>query len=147
MSFELIASPTRMVRHRGSGLKTKRNESTTWKTDGRSQGFNSFYTYIIKQNKCLKKIKVGKYVLIILKTMQFCKIVRFALTSHVVEAGTSSSSPPLLTFVQWWEVGPFQDFRTKLVSRSDFRTLLHTDRWNSEVIHDIYAKTGQSRLF
>ena len=29
-----------------------------------------------------ENIKVGKYVLIILKTMQFCNIVRFALTSR-----------------------------------------------------------------
>ena len=43
--------------------------------------------------------------------------------------------------------GLFQDFRTKFVPRSDFRTLLHTDRRNSDVFHDIYAKTGQSRLF
>ena len=46
----------------------------------------------------------------------------------MVEVGTSLSSPPLLTFVQWWEGGPFQDFRTKFVPRSYFRTLLHTDR-------------------
>ena len=53
-----------------------------------------------------ENIKVGKHVLNILKTMQFA-IVRFALTRHVAQAGTSSSFPPLLTFVQLWEGGPF----------------------------------------
>ena len=67
--------------------------------------------------------------------------MRFALTSHVVEAGTSSSSRHYRHLFCDGK-GPFQDFRTKFVPRSNFRTLLHTDRRNSEVFHDIYAKTG-----
>ena len=45
--------------------------------------------------------------------------------------------------------GLFKDFRTKFIPRRYmyFRTVLHTDRRNSEVFHDIYAKTGQSRFF
>ena len=102
---------------------------------------------------------VGKYVLIILKTTQFCNCeicTNQACSRHVVDlsaitdicsvTGSVCVCVCVCVCVGGW-VGGFQDFRTKFVLRSYFRTRLHTDRRNSEVFHDIYAKTGQSRLF
>ena len=93
-----------------------------------------------------ENIKVGKYVLIILKTMQFCNFEICTNQScgrgrHVVELSAITDICSMMGR------GPFQEFTTKFVPRSDFRTLLHTDRRNSEVFYDICAKTGQSRLF
>ena len=88
MSFALIASLTSMVRHCGSGLETKRkhNMKDCWKITG------FLHMYHLAKQVFEENITVGKYVLF--------AIVRFALTRHVVEAGTSSSSLPLLSLVQ-----------------------------------------------
>ena len=102
--------------------------------------------YHLEKQVFEENITVGKYVLFILKTMQFCncEICTNQTCSrgrHVVELSA------ITEFGSMMGRGPLQYFRTKYVPRSYFRTLLHTDRRNSEVFHDIYAKTGQSRLF
>ena len=93
-----------------------------------------------------ENIKVGKFVLNILKTMQFCNCG--ICSNQACSPGSPLVELSAITDIcSMIERGPFQDFRTKLVPRRYFRTLSHTDRRNSEVFRDIYAKTGQSRRF